>query len=319
MRRGLIRPFELAYRGINRLRRRLYETGVLRQQSLPRPVISIGNIVLGGSGKTPTVIAVAKGLMKQGLRVAVLTRGYGSAVRDLEEVVSSFDAARYGDEPVVIAKALPGVPVIVGRRRVRAARRFLESSGCDVFILDDGFQHLRLCRNVDVVLVRPGSDDLLREGPSALRSADMIITRVREREDIALADLRAADSFFGVLKPVDLTLDGSTLPLETLRSAQVFAFSGLADNQQFFDMLGAAGADVVSSEGFRDHHRYSPHEIEGLKKAAAAAGASLLVTTEKDAVKIADPAIATLRVEMKIIPEEAFFRKLIEQMGNTKR
>lgn len=318
MRRGLIRPFEQAYRGINRLRRRLYEKGVLRQRSLPRPVISVGNLALGGSGKTPTVIAVARGLGKHGLRVAVLTRGYGAAVRDLEEVVSSLDAERYGDEPVLLARALPGVPVIVGRRRFRAARRFLETSDCDVFLLDDGFQHLQLCRNVDVVLVRPGAGDLLREGPAALRSADMIITRVRHRGEIAFADLRPAESFFGMLEPVDVTLAGATLPLETLRSARVFAFSGLADNQQFFDMLRTAGADVVGSEGFRDHHRYSSHEIESLRKTSQAAGATLLITTEKDAVKIVDPAIAALRVQMKLIPEEAFFRKLIEKMGKTK-
>lgn len=314
MRRGLIRPFELAYRGINRVRRSLYETGVLRRQTLPRPVISIGNISVGGSGKTPTVIALARGLMKRGFRVAVLTRGYGSAVRNVGEVVSSVDAARYGDEPIVIAKALPGVPVIVGRRRFQAASRFLESSDCDVFILDDGFQHLQLSRNVDVVLVRPGSRDLLREGPSALKSADMTIARVRDKGEITSADLRPAESFFGLLEPVDLMLADTILPLEKLSSTRVFAFSGLADNQQFFDMLRSTGASIVGSEKFRDHHRYSFREVQRLKRAAEAAGVALMVTTEKDAVKIADTSIATLRVQMRVIPEEAFFTELLMRL-----
>jgi len=318
MKRGLVRPFELAYRGVNSVRRSLYKTGLLRQQSLPRPVISIGNIAVGGAGKTPTVITVAGFLMKHGLRVAVLTRGYGSARKNIEEVVSSFDAARYGDEPVVIARALPGVPVIVGRRRFRAAEKFLQTADCDVFILDDGFQHLQLCRNVDVVLVRPHSDELRREGLSALQSADLTITRVRSREEVALAAIRPKDSFFGVLEPVELTRGDAVLPLTTLSSARVFAFSGLADNQQFFDMLRAAGAEVVGSEAFRDHHRYSSGEIERLKKAAESSGASLIVTTEKDAVKIADPSIATLRVQMRIIPEDAFLKELLELLGSRK-
>jgi len=314
MKRGLIRPFELAYRGINRVRRSLYETGVLRRRTLPRPVISIGNISVGGSGKTPTVIALARGLMKRGFRVVVLTRGYGSAVSRRGEVVSTTDAARYGDEPIVIAKALPDVPVIVGRRRFQAASRFLESSDCDVFILDDGFQHLQLSRNVDVVLVRFGSSELLREGPSALKSADMTIARVRDRGEIAFADLRPAESFFGLLEPVDLMLADTILPLEKLSSTRVFAFSGLADNQQFFDMLRSTGANIVGSEKFRDHHRYSFREVQRLKKAAEEAGVDLMVTTEKDAVKIDDTSIASLRVQMKVIPEEAFFKELVKRL-----
>ena len=258
----LLAPAELLYRAINRLRRALYRAGVLKAKRLPRPVISVGNIAIGGSGKTPAVIAVARLLSERGRRVAILTRGYGRSGA-VEGIVTSDDAARWGDEPVVIKKHLPNVDVIVGSNRYNNGLHHQ----CDVFVLDDGFQHLQVARDLDIVIDAPSR--WFREGRSALRDADIVIPRA--------------------IRPARL---------DQLRGRRVYAFSGLADNDQFFDMLRGNGVYVVATRSFADHHRYSGEDIAAIK--AAAAGADAIVTTEKDAVKIGDPAITAVPIEFEL-------------------
>jgi tetraacyldisaccharide 4'-kinase len=214
---------------------------------------------MGGAGKTPVVIALANALSKRGLRVAVLTRGYGRA--GAGGLVTSLDPARFGDEPVLIKKSTENVAVIVGTKRYVNALQH----PYDVYILDDGFQHLQLHRDFDIVIDAPGR--FYRETRDALRFADAVIPRA----------LRLS------------------IP-DSLRGKRVFAFAGLADNEQFFDALRAAGLNVTGTRGFRDHHRYTPADIEALKREPA----DVLVTTEKDAVKIDDPAIVAVPAEMTI-------------------
>lgn len=255
----LLKPIELAWRGVNRLRRALYRAGVLRAKRLPKPVVSVGSIGAGGAGKTPATIAIARHLIARGYKVAVLTRGYGRA--GAGGVVDALDAAKYGDEPVLIKRAT-GAEVIVGSNRYRNALTI----SCDVFLLDDGFQHLQLARDVDVVIDAPSKWH--REGRSALRDADFVIPR-RLRLDCA-----------------------------AVRGKRVFAFAGLADNEQFFTALRACGADVVGTRGFPDHHRYTAADLAALRNS----GAELLVTTEKDAVKIEGEGIVAVGAEMVIEP-----------------
>lgn len=249
----LLKPFELAYRGVNRLRRWLYRNGFLKAKRLPRPVISIGNIAAGGTGKTPAVIAVTKFLQSRGLRVAVLTRGYGRG-SNYQGPITSFDADKFGDEPVLIKRAT-GAEVIVGENRYDNARTI----NTDVFILDDGFQHLQLHRDLDVVIDAPAR--FYREGRSALKHADIVIPRRLERR----------------MPPID---------------GPVFAFAGLADNEQFF-----VGLNAIGTRGFPDHHRYTAADLEALRRDAKGA---TLVTTEKDAVKIDDPSITAIPAEFMI-------------------
>ncbi|HKO01851.1 MAG TPA: tetraacyldisaccharide 4'-kinase, partial [Thermoanaerobaculia bacterium] len=230
----LLKPIELLYRGVNRARRALYRAGVLRAKRLPKPVISVGNIAIGGSGKTPAVIAIARALVDEGLEVAILTRGYGRTGEGGR--VDSFDAARFGDEPLVIHKAVPNANVIVGSKRHENGSR----ENCDVYLLDDGFQHLQLHRDLDVVIDAPHAR-WYREGRSALRDADVILQRK--------------------LQPSGY---------ESLVGRRVFAFSGLADNEQFFAMLRTLGIDVVATRSFADHYRYTPADVEEIKRAAAA-------------------------------------------------
>jgi tetraacyldisaccharide 4'-kinase len=267
----LLKPFELLWRGVNRLRRALYRRGILKSKRLPRPVISVGNLAAGGAGKTPAVITIARYLEKRGFRVAVLTRGYGRA-GNVSGVVTKLDAAAFGDEPVLLKSKLKNIDVVVGSKRYENAIRFLNANDCDLFILDDGFQHLQLARDVDVVI--DAANGVMREGRSALADADFVIQR---RLRLAVPD--------------DLT------------SRRVFAFAGLADNDQFFASLRANGLDVVGTRSFRDHHRYTASDIAAIKAAAQSAGAEAIVTTEKDAVKIDDRDIIAIAAEMIIEPE----------------
>lgn len=267
---ALLKPLELLWRGVNRLRRALYRGGILKSKRLPRPVISVGNLVAGGSGKTPAVIAIARYLTKRGFTVAVLTRGYGRAGGEAG-LVTSLDPGRFGDESVLIKSKIKHAHIIIGSKRYDNAIRFLRQNDCDLFILDDGFQHLQLARNVDVVI--DAGRGVMREGRSALADAGIVIQR----------NLR-------LVVPEELT------------SRRLFAFAGLADNEQFFSSLRANGLDVVATRGFRDHHRYTAIDFASIKEAAAAAGAEAIVTTEKDAVKIDDHDIIAIAAEMIIEP-----------------
>ncbi|MBV9069620.1 MAG: tetraacyldisaccharide 4'-kinase [Acidobacteria bacterium] len=267
----LLKPFELLWRAVNRLRRALYRRGILKGKRLPRPVISVGNLAAGGAGKTPAVVTIARYLEKRGFRVAVLTRGYGRA-GNVSGLVTSLDAAKFGDEPVLLKSKLKNIDVIVGSKRYQNAVQYLNSNECDLFILDDGFQHLKLARDTDVVI--DSGRGVMREGRSALADADFVIQR----------RLR-------LVVPEELT------------GRRVFAFAGLAYNEQFFASLRENGLDMIGTRSFRDHHRYTAGDIDAIKEAARTAGAEAIVTTEKDAVKIDDRDIIAIAAEMMIEPE----------------
>ncbi|HEX2121068.1 MAG TPA: tetraacyldisaccharide 4'-kinase [Thermoanaerobaculia bacterium] len=251
---------ELLYRGINRLRRALYRRGVLKAKRLPRPVISIGNIAAGGTGKTPAVIAVCRFLIERGIRPAVLTRGYGRRDPSAAGIVTDVN---YGDEPFLIKRSC-NCDVIVESSRYESAIEYLRKNDANVFILDDGFQHLQLHRDLDVVIDAPSR--FHREGRAALRDADVVIPR----------RLR-------------------TIVPPELRGRRVFAFAGLADNAQFFASL--EGLEVIGTRSFPDHHDYTAADLAALKREA---GTATLVTTEKDAVKIDDPSVVAVRAVFDI-------------------
>lgn len=256
--------FSLPLELVNRARRALYRAGVLKAKRLHRPVISIGNITAGGAGKTPAVIAVCRYLESRGLRVAVLTRGYKRGDQTYTGIITSNDANKFGDEPVLI-KTSTNASVLVGEKRYVNARKF----DCDVFVLDDGFQHLQLHRDYDVVIDAPSR--FHREGRSALRDADAVVPR-RLRLNVP----------------------------ESLRGRSLFAFAGLANNEQFFASLRDAGLDLTGTKGFPDHHRYTAADLERLRRDANGA---TLVTTEKDAVKIQEGDVVAVGAEF-VMPDE---------------
>ena len=285
-------------------RRRWFERRPERRRRLERPVVSVGNISVGGSGKTPVTAHLARLLLEAGCRPSILTRGYArrraaagvTVVSDGAAVKAGVDEA--GDEPLMLARALPGVPVLVSADRhlagLLAERRF----GCTVHLLDDGFQHLQLHRDVDLVLI--GQEELdrpetlpggcLREPIEALRAADALVVEV---PDAALPGALAAAKGAGVARWFRLRRalgrprlaggDAATAPAEGTR---VLAVAGVARPQGFFSALAVEGWTLAGQLAFPDHHRFTQADVRRILGTMREARAGLVVTTEKDWVRL---------------------------------
>ncbi|MBI5575856.1 MAG: tetraacyldisaccharide 4'-kinase [Deltaproteobacteria bacterium] len=295
------------------LRRSLYGAGILRQESLPRPVISVGNLSVGGTGKTPHVQFLASWLTETGVKVAVLSRGYGRKSRGVVWVSRgdgpAVTAEYGGDEPVLLAALLPGVPVLAGESRAEAGRECLRSRDVDVFLLDDGFQHLSLGRDADILLVdatcvlgnmRTLPFGPLRESPETARRADALV--ITKCAGLSQGEKAAAAVPFEADRPraytrmvaravVDRFGRETSLPRD---GEEVVAFSGLAHNGQFADTLRTSGFAVRKFFSFRDHYRYRRADLERI---ASAAGGAPVLTTEKDLVRLS----GTLPFDLKAI------------------
>jgi tetraacyldisaccharide 4'-kinase len=317
----LLKPVELAWRSVNRARRAAYRAGLLRARTLPKPVISIGNISAGGSGKTPVVIWAARQLIEKKFRVAVLTRGYRRSGDDEWAMVEYADAARFGDEPVMIRRAVPEADVIVGANRWLSGSQYLDEHDCDVFLLDDGFQHLQLKRDLDVV-IDDGRAAWMREGRSALRDADVVLIRsenVDTTRGSNSSPSAAISTPFSILT-VGIAVGDETHEPQWLDGRAVVVFAGLGNNEQFFESVCALGARVVESLGFPDHHAYRDRDLEDLRSIAAQNDAVLL-TTEKDLVKLPSTKdVAAVVVEAVIESSESVVERLVDVVrGNAGR
>jgi len=285
-----------------RLHRAYYETGLGRRRRLPCRVVSVGGITVGGSGKTPLAAAVAVGLRARGHRVALASRGYGrlrnagvTPVSDGQRL-EGFDPEARGDEPLVLAAGAPGVPVVVGPDREKVGLRAIAFYGTEILVLDDGFQHHRLARDVDVVGLDGrfglGNGRLLPRGPlrepvSALSRADALVMLdgpLAEPDASRILEQTPRVSRFlanrKVLSVTSLAANES-LDQSSLEGERVGLLSGIAHPSSFRKTVEALGAEVVAERRFPDHHRYRPRDLAGLSKEAP-----LWLTTEKDGVKI---------------------------------
>jgi len=295
----------LVYRAGVGLRNFLYDTGILRAHRMTCPVISVGNIMVGGTGKTPMAIMLADMLKGRGFRPAILSRGYGGkrrgtgrayVVSDGRGVLMGPEEA--GDEPVLIARNVPDVPVIVARDRSHAGLLAVERFDADVLILDDGFQHRRLARDIDIVLLdgrRPFGNGFLlprgglREPRTALRRADtVIITSTGKADGLFPAGLSQASVFRGRRRPVDLVRgrEKDTCPLACLADKRICAFSGIARPDSFRRILDPLCGEVASFVPFPDHHVYTAGDVERIRKVSRDCGAQIMVTTEKDGIRL---------------------------------
>jgi len=273
-----------AFRFLLQAREKLYTSGILNTLRLHHPVISVGNLTVGGTGKTPLVIALAEGLRDRGFRPVILSRGYRRTSREILVVGSSWEEA--GDEPFLIKRRLGNVPVVVGADRYRAGLHAESKQLGDVFVLDDGFQHRRLHRDVDIVTIDPiewaAGEALLPTGPwrepkSAVERAH--VACVQEVPGIA-SPVLPIPVFTVKTETHGLYKEDAPVSPDEFKGRSVVAFAGISKPERFFAAVKLLGIHPARCVGFRDHHRYSPREIKQL-------GGDVLITTEKDAVRLA--------------------------------
>jgi tetraacyldisaccharide 4'-kinase len=295
---------ERGYRPVISIRNRLYDKGIFKTKNVACRVISIGNLTVGGTGKTPVVIMTAKMLKEAGYTVSVVSRGYRSRA-DTPLIVSDGSDVRVspveaGDEPHIIAHELPGIPVVVGKDRYRAAQLAIERFKPHIIILDDAFQHRRLFRNVDVVTIDAenpfGNQHLLprgilREPPQTLKRAQaVILTRFRDelnRDEIVNTVRnfnRTVPVFLSRHVPAGLRKPGSRDRIEVgeMCGKKIAALSNIANSDSFYRTLESLGAEIVVKHSMPDHHRYTASELECIVNSARNEGAEVLVMTAKD-------------------------------------
>jgi len=304
-----------------RIKNWLYARGIKRPFRSPIPVISVGNISFGGTEKTPLSIELLSWLLSLGLRPALISRGYRGRWERSGGVVSAGNGPltgwrEAGDEPALIARKLPGAGVFVGKRRIDSCRE-ARDMGFQVAVLDDGFQHRRLHRDLDIVLINPAEIPALREPLSSLERADLILVRNGPRAG------RVEKSLLTVkVLPYRVRLDGFASldgkdagPGDRFKGKKILAFCGIAKPQRFFELLEGSGAHILGRFAFPDHFPYPQPARKKLMEAFRESGAESAVTTEKDAVKF-DPAgefqpgFPVFALKIKIELEDAFFERV---------
>lgn len=345
------RPFSPFYSLAMRFREFLYRSRILPTTRMNVPVISVGNLTMGGSGKTPMVRKIAEFLLENGWSPAIISRGYGGKASAPVNIVSDgrevlLEAVEAGDEPRLLAEKLPGIPVLTGVRRKNPARRAVEM-GADVLVLDDGFQHLAIGRDLDLVLfnadslagnsrVFPGGD--LREPVKALnRCHGFVMTGVSER------NRNRAEQFRDLLHkhfpdhPVFMTgyhpsgaqclVQKGRLenrPLAELQQLRLYGFSGIANPENFQQTLDELGFEIAGYKMFPDHYRYSGKDLESIITEARQSGATACITTEKDMIKLGGLGEIPLplplySLQMEVIMEEnlsAFLLTRLQKKDN---
>ncbi|MDE0206344.1 MAG: tetraacyldisaccharide 4'-kinase [Candidatus Tectomicrobia bacterium] len=320
-----------------------YECGLRRRRRLPCPVVSIGNLTVGGTGKTPLAEWTAHWLQRQGWRVAVLSRGYGGAAEEQPHVVSTGEGPvtgwrTAGDEAYLLATRLPGVPVLVGRNRFASGAYACEKFGAQVLVLDDGFQHHALQRDCDIVLidaVNPfGQGSLLprgtlREPLRALRRSQLIVlSRVETARD-AVTELSRRIRCHAPRQPIyhmAVSPDGlyrhdtgCSVDLPWLKGRRVCAFAGLGNPQAFAASLTRCGARVAAFLAFPDHHPYSADDWQAIQEAGRCERTEALITTEKDVVRL-EPSwllaapVYSMRVRVEIAPHDPPFTLHLDKL-----
>ena len=345
--RSLLCFLEFLYKGVTEIRNWLFDKGYLKAEKLPIPVISVGNLTAGGTGKTPVVFYLVQWLNQLEKKPAIITRGYKAEANLAEShlVANSqgflLNEKEAGDEATQLAKSLTGTPVWIGADRVQSGWRAIRESEAEILILDDGFQHRRLMRDIDIVLIdalRPWGYDhvlprgLLREDKKNLKRADLVLlTRSDLVDQEVLSKIEAEVRTISPEIPIFETtheakslkdLQGNLIdfiPQNTEKKA--YLFCGLGNPQGFFETAKQAGFILVGKMEFPDHYSYDLTDLAFLEKEAKELGAKVLVTTEKDGVKLqsfgfTEIPIWQLGIELSVKNREDELKNVIMKKNN---
>lgn len=316
----------------------LYDHKILKEAALLCPVISVGNITVGGTGKTPCVIMLARMLQENGFKPAVISRGYGGRKVHPVNIVSDghkilLDSETAGDEPFLMAHVLKGIPVITGAERAAAGQAAIDRFGVNVLICDDAMQHRQLFRDINLVLLdnhnSEGSRHILPRGrlrepiKEISRANAIVFTRTNEAQPansriVELIQSEHIPVFKSIHQPKNIISGNYSTqkPVSGLRGKKVCAFCGIANPDSFQKALLAADAQVLSFDVFPDHHRYNKSELEKIKSGFIDCRADFLVSTQKDGVRLQNfpeflNMIYMLSIELEIVPSPEPFKKFI--------
>ena len=303
----MLYPVSLIYACITGVRNLFFDVRLFRTNKLSVPVVSVGNITTGGTGKTPAVMYIARMLQSDGHTVGIISRGYKRSSRGYVVVSDGArifaDARKGGDEPVMLAHSLPGVVVAVDEKRYRGGKFLIEDYGVDVIVMDDGFQHRALSRDLDIVLINASRPDhlrahlpagRLRERLRSLRRADLVIMSNYNGEEMLRSTEQLLRRYTTVpvvgsgIKPVDCidVVRNSEVPIQSVVTKKAYLFTGIAEPGKFRRTVNEAGITIGGMRDYPDHYHFNERDMDVLFDEARRSGADLLLTTEKDAVRL---------------------------------
>ncbi len=328
-------PLFLIYLLIVTVRNYLYDVKLFKSIKLPCKIISVGNISVGGTGKTPVVIAIAKFLQQQNKSVAILSRGYGRKTIGTQLVTDGkINSAKWeivGDEPTLMAKYLSDIPIVVDENRIRGGKYLINKFHPEIIILDDGFQHRKLFRDIDIVLVNSNISKFnnrifsfgnFRESWKSLKRAHLIF--LTKGDFVAPSkNLQAKLNTLGLplfktnIIPASYFLDNKNNKLEAgyFNGKTAVLFSGIGDPESFTKTIQNLNIKILDSINFKDHKHYSKSDIERINNKYITTGADVIITTEKDFLKIGDTSLPIYAVPITMDVDEKVYTQLLKLLN----
>ena len=325
-------PLSILYGLVSTIRNYLYNTSIFKPKHLPCKVISVGNITAGGSGKTPAVEFLAHYLKSIGKNVGIISRGYGRVSKDVVVVTDGITKPltweKYGDEAFLLSNKLDDIPIIVGRSKYQAGLKMVNNFNIDVIIVDDGFQHRSLYRDLDIVLINSKDTlmthrliplGLLREHLRNLKRADLLVftkTNIHDKNDYIFEKFNntKTDKIKSLVELSTVLKNKNNTEIKTseVESQDVYLFSALGDNEGFKKSISKIGCNIVGHQIYPDHHRYKDYDLKNIQELAVKNKAKFIITTEKDMVKIKDFKtsidVYAVQIALKFSPEEKLKR-----------